>query len=67
MVYRDYAVTGMTDVKFLLYTWPAVQESLGYLRRYDPDGDGIPENDGYPDQTYVDWVVRGESAYCGGL
>ena len=28
---------------------------------------GVPENSGYPDQTYDDWVVRGVSAYSGGL
>ncbi|MBS1849396.1 MAG: glucosylceramidase [Acidobacteria bacterium] len=67
MVYHDYVATGKKDVAFLQYTWPAVQEALQYLRQYDRDGDGIPENDGYPDQTYDVWVVRGESAYCGGL
>ncbi len=67
MVYRDYVFTGKKDVAFLRYTWPAVQEALEHLRQYDHDGDGVPENDGYPDQTYDDWVVRGESAYCGGL
>ena len=67
MVYRDYVFTGKKDVKFLRETWPAVVEALEYLRQYDHDGDGVPENDGYPDQTYDDWVVRGESAYCGGL
>ncbi len=67
MVYRDYVFTGKKDIAFLRYTWPAVQEALQHLRRYDRDGDGIPENDGYPDQTYDVWVVRGESAYCGGL
>jgi non-lysosomal glucosylceramidase len=67
MVYRDYVFTGRTDTAFLRYTWPAVQEALEYLRQYDHDGDGLPENDGYPDQTYDVWVVRGPSAYCGGL
>ena len=67
MVYRDYVFTGKKDIRFLRYTWPAVQEALEHLRQYDHDGDGIPENDGYPDQTYDVWVVRGESAYCGGL
>ena len=67
MVWRDYVFTGRKDKEFLRYTWPAVQESLEYLRKYDRDGDGIPENDGFPDQTYDVWVVRGESAYCGGL
>ena len=67
MIWRDYVFTGSKDKEFLRYTWPAVQESLEYLRKYDRNGDGIPENDGFPDQTYDVWVVRGESAYCGGL
>jgi non-lysosomal glucosylceramidase len=67
MVYRDYVLSGSKDTKFLRDTWPAVQLSLDYLRKYDRDADGIPENDGFPDQTYDEWVVRGTSAYCGGL
>jgi non-lysosomal glucosylceramidase len=67
LVYRDFVLTGGKDKAFLRDTWPAVQESLAYLRKYDTDGDGIPENGGYPDQTYDDWIVRGESAYSGGL
>jgi non-lysosomal glucosylceramidase len=67
MVYRDFVLTGSKDKEFLRYSWPAVQEALDYLRQYDTDGDGIPENQGYPDQTYDEWVVRGESAYSGGL
>jgi non-lysosomal glucosylceramidase len=46
--------------------WPAVREAMVYLRQFDHGG-GIPENGGYPDQTYDSWVVRGVSAYCGGL
>jgi non-lysosomal glucosylceramidase len=67
MVYRDYVFSGRKDTKFLRDTWPSVQLALDYLRKYDRNGDGIPENDGFPDQTYDVWVVRGESAYCGGL
>ncbi|XP_013187208.1 non-lysosomal glucosylceramidase [Amyelois transitella] len=40
------------------------------LRRamlWDKDGDGLIENGGFPDQTYDAWVMRGPSAYCGGL
>ena len=67
MVYRDFVFTGRKDKEFLRSTWAAVQESLEYLRKYDHDGDGLPENEGYPDQTYDEWVVRGESAYSGSL
>ena len=67
MIYRDFVLTGSKDKEFLRYSWPAVQEALAYLRKYDKDGDGVPENEGYPDQTYDEWVVRGESAYSGGL
>jgi len=67
LVYRDYVLTGSTDAEFLKYTWPAIQESLAYLKQYDINGDGIPENQGYPDQTYDEWVVSGASAYSGGL
>jgi len=67
MVWRDFVLTGGTDTKFLETTWPAVDEAMQHLRQYDRNGDGLPENDGFPDQTYDEWVVKGESAYCGGL
>jgi non-lysosomal glucosylceramidase len=67
MVYRDFVFTGSKDKDFLKYSWPAIQEALEYLRKYDKDGDGVPENEGYPDQTYDTWLVTGESAYSGGL
>jgi non-lysosomal glucosylceramidase len=67
LVYRDFVLSGAKDKDFLKYTWPSVQESIVYLSKFDTDGDGIPENQGYPDQTYDEWVVRGESAYSGGL
>jgi non-lysosomal glucosylceramidase len=35
--------------------------------KHDPDNDGLINNEGFPDQTYDDWVVQGESAYSGGL
>ena len=40
---------------------------MEHLRQYDSDGDGLIENGGFPDQTYDNWVARGESAYSGGL
>jgi non-lysosomal glucosylceramidase len=66
MVYRDYVLTGKKDEAFLRETWPAVKSAIEYLRQFDHGG-GVPENSGYPDQTYDDWVVRGVSAYSGGL
>jgi non-lysosomal glucosylceramidase len=66
MVYRDYVLTGKTDTAFLRRAWPAVQSAIEYLRQFDHGG-GVPENGGYPDQTYDDWVTTGVSAYSGGL
>ncbi|MEG3880810.1 GH116 family glycosyl hydrolase [Microcoleus sp. herbarium7] len=66
-VYRDFLLTGGTDFEFLQECWPAIVEALAYLKTFDEDGDGIPENSGAPDQTFDDWQMRGISAYCGGL
>jgi non-lysosomal glucosylceramidase len=66
-VYRDYWLTGATDVAFLAECWDAVVQTLHYLKTFDQDGDGIPENSGAPDQTFDDWKLQGISAYCGGL
>jgi non-lysosomal glucosylceramidase len=66
MAYRDYVLTGKQDKTFLREMWPAMQSAMTYLKQFDHGG-GIPENSGYPDQTYDSWVVRGVSAYCGGL
>jgi non-lysosomal glucosylceramidase len=66
-VYRNYLLTGANDVEFLTECWPAVIETLHYLKTFDQDGDGIPENGGAPDQTFDDWKLEGVSAYCGGL
>jgi non-lysosomal glucosylceramidase len=66
-VYRDYLLTGECDREFLTECWDAVVETLYYLKTFDRDGDGIPENGGAPDQTFDDWKLQGISAYCGGL
>ena len=67
MIYKDYVFTGRKDLAFLRYSWPAIQQALDHLRQYDRTGDGLPQDDDYPDQTYDVWIVHGESAYCGGL
>ncbi|MBR8836726.1 MAG: bile acid beta-glucosidase [Stigonema ocellatum SAG 48.90 = DSM 106950] len=66
-VYRDFLLTGATDVEFLADCWNAIVVTLNYLKTFDKDGDGIPENSGAPDQTFDDWRLLGVSAYCGGL
>jgi len=67
MIYRDYVITGKKDIAFLQQTWPAVQQALQYLEQFDTEHDGLPSNEAYPDQTYDEWTVEGNSAYCGGL
>jgi non-lysosomal glucosylceramidase len=64
-VYRDYLFTG--DKQFVLDTWEAVEAAIRHVQRFDRDGDGLIENDGFPDQTYDVWPVKGPSAYTGGL
>ncbi len=66
-VYRDFVLTGSTDYAFLVDCWPAVVASLDYLKTFDLDNVGIPQNSGAPDQTFDDWRLQGISAYCGGL
>lgn len=66
-VYRDFVLTGAGDVEFLADCWNAIVQTLNYLKTFDLDGDGIPENSGAPDQTFDDWRLQGVSAYCGGL
>ncbi len=66
-VYRDYLLTGASDVEFLAECWDAIVQTLTYLKTFDLDNDGIPENSGAPDQTFDDWKLQGVSAYCGGL
>ena len=67
MVWRDFVLDGRKDTEFLRYNYPGVKQAMEYLRQFDRDGDGMIENEGYPDQTYDTWVTRGASAYSGGL
>ncbi|KAM7473047.1 hypothetical protein LguiA_011230 [Lonicera macranthoides] len=64
-VYRDMVATG--DKAFAIAVWPSVYIAMAYMDQFDKDGDGMIENEGYPDQTYDAWTVNGVSAYCGGL
>ncbi|MFW9848173.1 MAG: glycoside hydrolase family 116 protein, partial [Candidatus Thorarchaeota archaeon] len=64
-VYRNYIYT--KDEQFLRFCWPAVKLAMDYVDAFDKDDDGIPENEGFPDQTYDNWRMEGPSAYCGSL
>lgn len=66
-VYRDFLLSGGEDYEFLWDCWSAVVQTLAYLKGFDKDGDGIPENEGMPGRTFGDWRMRGVSAYCSGL
>jgi non-lysosomal glucosylceramidase len=66
-VYRDFLLTGADDVDLLADCWNPIVQTLAYLKTFDKDEDGIPENSGAPDQTFDDWRLQGVSAYCGGL
>ncbi|GAB2283921.1 hypothetical protein Dimus_018403 [Dionaea muscipula] len=64
-IYRDVVATG--DQKFAESVWPSVYVAMAYLEQFDKDGDGMIENEGFPDQTYDTWSATGVSAYTGGL
>ncbi|MFX1246919.1 MAG: GH116 family glycosyl hydrolase [Promethearchaeota archaeon] len=64
-LYRDYFFTNNTTI--VEDGWSSVVMALDYLHNYDTDGDHLPENEGVPDQTYDEWKMSGESAYCAGL
>ena len=63
--WRDFRATG--DRAGLEAGWPAIEDVLEALAAHDLDGDGLPEHDGTPDQTYDTWPMRGPSAYGGSL
>jgi non-lysosomal glucosylceramidase len=65
LLYRDYLLT--RDHAFLAEAYPAACQATDLLMKFDTDGDGLIENEGFPDQTYDTWTMKGPSAYCGGL
>ena len=64
-VWRDHFV--LRDPDLLRATWPSIARVLESLALHDRDGDGLPEHDGSPDQTYDTWPITGPSAYGGSL
>ena len=67
-VWRDALAAGADAGDALIRdAFPTVERVLGRLAASDRDGDGLPEHDGVPDQTYDTWPMRGPSAYGGSL
>jgi non-lysosomal glucosylceramidase len=64
-LWRDRQV--LDDPTLTSVAWPAVKQALDYIAAFDRDGDGLPEHDGTPDQTFDNWPMSGPSAYGGGL
>jgi non-lysosomal glucosylceramidase len=64
-LWRDARATD--DTGLVTEQWPRVRRVLERLAAHDRDGDGLPEHDGRPDQTYDTWPMRGPSAYGGSL
>ena len=69
-VWRDAVASTTTTVDgeaLVRDAWPTVQSVMSRLALRDRDGDGLPEHDGVPDQTYDTWPMGGPSAYGGSL
>jgi len=67
-VWRTYKLAPSgPDLGFLAECWPAAIQALTYLKTFDANNDGLPDNGGAPDQTFDDWPLKGVSAYCGAL
>ena len=64
-LWRDATTLGDDDL--LRAAWPGIVRALDHVAAFDKDGDGLPEHDGDPDQTYDTWPMAGPSAYCGAL
>ncbi|HEY7589576.1 MAG TPA: non-lysosomal glucosylceramidase [Candidatus Limnocylindrales bacterium] len=64
-LWRDAVASGDTDV--VRDAWPAIRQAMAFIEAMDRDGDGLPEHDGIPDQTYDTWPMSGPSAYGGSL
>lgn len=67
-LWRDALAAGVDAGDALIRdAFPTVERVLDGLARSDRDGDGLPEHDGIPDQTYDTWPMRGPSSYGGSL
>ncbi|MFL5776606.1 MAG: GH116 family glycosyl hydrolase [Chloroflexota bacterium] len=64
-LWRD--ATALGDDDLFRDAWPGIIRALDHVASFDQDGDGLPEHDGHPDQTYDTWPMSGPSAYAGCL
>jgi non-lysosomal glucosylceramidase len=64
-VWRDAVL--LDDPALAIEAWPAIVAAIEHLAAFDRDGDGLPEHDGVPDQTFDTWEMTGPGAYSGGL
>jgi hypothetical protein len=64
-IYRNFKYT--KALGFLQDMYPVVVRVMEQALLFDRDGDGMIENEGFPDQTYDIWTASGVHAYCGGL
>ncbi|KAI9079057.1 hypothetical protein K1719_038965 [Acacia pycnantha] len=60
---HDFTKTGY--VSFGVDVWPAVRTAMEYMDQFERDGDGLVENDGFPNQTYDTWTVHGVDTIWG--
>jgi non-lysosomal glucosylceramidase len=65
--WRDVVAAGDDGDALIRAVFPTVDAVLCRLAQSDRDGDGLPEHDGEPDQTYDTWPMHGPSAYGGSL
>jgi non-lysosomal glucosylceramidase len=64
-VWRD--VCRLEDPGLARRARPVIEEALARIAARDLDGDGLPDHEGVPDQTYDTWPMHGPSAYVGVL
>jgi non-lysosomal glucosylceramidase len=64
--WRDRA-SAADPAAFVREVWPSIGPAMDHVAAFDRDGDGLPEHDGRPDQTYDTWPMAGASAYGGSL
>jgi non-lysosomal glucosylceramidase len=64
-VARDVRLLG--DDALVAEGWQVCDAAIRVVESFDSDGDGLPDHDGDPDQTYDTWPMHGISAYVGDL